>query len=136
MAANPERGELEVEALGNENRILRYQTAELLLLEEQLGKDVLSYVAERGGQTKFLVAAVYSGLSRGKDKKLTPIRVAGWFDTYKGDRTELQKRILLAIARGKPGEEGAEMVRILQESFGGDESKEDSPAASSASSAG
>lgn len=125
MAANPDRGELDVEELGNETRTLRFQTAELLLLEEQLGKDVLSFIGERGGQTKFLVAAVYAGLSRSRDKKLTPMRIAAWFDDYKGDRTELQKRILIAIARGKPGEEGKEMVRVLQEAFG-DESKESS----------
>ena len=120
MAANPDRGELDVEGLGNETRTLKFRTAELLLLEEQLGKDVLSFIGDRGGQTKFLVAAVYAGLSRERDKKLTPMRVAAWFDDYKGDRAELQKNILIAIARGKPGEEGKEMVRILQEAFGED----------------
>jgi len=118
MVANAERGEIDVEALGGETRTLKFQTAELLLLEEQLGKDPLSFCAEKGGQSKFLVAAIYAGLSRSKDKKLTPIRVATWLDSYAGNRTDLQKRILIAIARGKPGDEGKEMVAILQESFG------------------
>jgi len=122
MAANVERGELDVENLGNQEvRTLRFQTSALLLLEEQLGQDVMSYVANRGGQTKFLVAAIYAGLSNNRDKKLTPIRIAGWLDTYQGSRVDLQKSILLAIARGKPGEEGQEMYRILKEHFGEEE---------------
>lgn len=127
MVANAERGELDVEDLGNEVRTLRFQTAALLILEEQLGKDVLSFVAERGGQTKFLVAAIYAGLSNNRDKKLTPLRVANWLDTYQGSRVELQQKILLAIARGKPGEEGKEMLKILKESFGETEDSTTNP---------
>lgn len=121
MAANPERGEVDVE-IGGETRTLRFQTAEMLLLEKQLEKDPLQFIAGGGGQATFLVASIYAGLSRGgTNKKLTPIRVAGWLDTFSGDRADLQRKILLAIARGKPGEEGKETARILEEAFGSTE---------------
>jgi hypothetical protein len=118
VAANPERGEVDVE-IGGETRTLRFQTAEMLLLEKQLEKDPLQFVASGGGQSTFLVNAIFAGLSRGgTNKKMTPIRVAGWLDAYTGDRADLQRKILLAIARGKPGDEGKEQARILEEAFG------------------
>jgi hypothetical protein len=116
--ANAERGEVDVE-IGGETRTLRFQTAEMLLLEKQLEKDPMQFLASGGGQTTFLVSAIYAGLSQGgANKKLTHVRIASWLDAYKGSRTELQKTILLAIARGKPGEEGEDTARALEESFG------------------
>lgn len=123
MAANTDRGELDVR-LGNQNRTLVFRTAQVMLLEERLGCDVLAYLGKSGGTTKFLVESIFSGLSR-TEKKLTPMRVAAWMDDAEDlDRQELAKEILYAIARGKPGEEGKEMVRILDEAFGEVEEEE------------
>lgn len=117
MAANPDRGELDVR-LGGQTRTLTFRTAQVMLLEDRLDCDVLAYLGKSGGTTKFVVEAIFCGLSK-TEKKLTPMRVATWLDDAEDiDRNELAKEILYAIARGKPGEEGREMVRVLDEAFG------------------
>lgn len=116
--ANADRGELEVR-IGSQVRTLRFRAAECMVLEDRLGMDPLAFIARGGGQTKFLVESIFAGLSREKGTKLTPARVASWLDEAEDlDRTEVQKGILYAIARGKPGEEGKQMVKALDEAFG------------------
>lgn len=116
--ANADRGELEVR-IGSQMRTLRFRAAECMVLEDRLGMDPLAFIARGGGQTKFLVESIFAGLSREKGTKLTPARVASWLDEAEDlDRTETQKGILYAIARGKPGEEGKQMVKALDEAFG------------------
>lgn len=116
--ANADRGELEVR-IGSQVRTLRFRAAECMVLEDRLGMDPLAFIARGGGQTKFLVESIFAGLSREKGTKLTPARVASWLDEAEDlDRTETQKGILYAIARGKPGEEGKQMVKALDEAFG------------------
>lgn len=116
--ANADRGELEVR-IGSQVRTLRFRAAECMVLEDRLGMDPLAFIARGGGQTKFLVESIFAGLSREKGAKLTPARVASWLDEAEDlDRTETQKGILYAIARGKPGEEGKQMVKALDEAFG------------------
>jgi len=118
--ANVDRGEMDLR-VGGQTRTLRYRAAECMLLEDRLGMDPLAFIARGGGQTKFLVEAIFCGLSREKSLKLTPPRVAAWLDEADDlDRTESQKEILYAIARGKPGEEGKTMVKALDEAFGED----------------
>jgi hypothetical protein len=118
MAANQDRGEIDVH-IGGQTRTLRFRAAECMLLEERLESDPLSYVAKGGGQTKFLVECIFCGLSREKGSKLTPMRVATWLDDADDlNRSDLQKQILYALARGKPGEEGKQMVKALDEAFG------------------
>lgn len=117
MAANTDRGEFDVR-LGKHTRTLVYRTAQVMMLEDRLDCDVLAYLGKSGGTTKFVVEAIFCGLSR-SEKKLTPMRVAAWLDDAEDlDRNELAKEILYAIARGKPGEEGREMVKVLDEAFG------------------
>lgn len=118
MAANKDRGEIDVR-IGGQTRTLRFRAAECMLLEERLESDPLSYVAKGGGQTKFLVECIFCGLSREKGSKLTPMRVATWLDEAEDlNRSDLQKEILYALARGKPGDEGKQMVKALDEAFG------------------
>lgn len=118
MAANVDRGEFQLR-VGGQTRTLRFRAAECMVLEERLGADPLAFIARGGGQTKFLVEAIFAGLSREKGLKLTPSKVAAWLDDADDlDRTDTQKSILYAIARGKPGEEGMEMVKALDEAFG------------------
>lgn len=118
--ANKDRGEIGVH-IGGQSRTLVFRTAQVMLLEERLEMDVLAYLAKSGGSTKFLVESIFAGLSR-TEKKLTPMKVAAWLDDAEDlNRNDLIKEILFAIARGKPGEEGREMVRVLDEAFGGEE---------------
>lgn len=125
MAANVDRGEIDVR-IGNQTRTLRFRTAEVAMLEERLEMEPLLFVGQQKGQTRFLIAAIFCGLSRTeKDKTLTPARVADWLDTEKDlDRSELQKSILYAIARGKNGEDAKAAVRALDEAFGEVEAQE------------
>lgn len=122
--ANADRGEMEIH-IGGQSRTLRFRAAECMVLEERLEADPLAFIARGGGQTKFLVEAIFAGLSREKALKLTPGRVAAWLDEADElDRSETQKGILYAIARGKPGDEGRVMVQALDEAFGGVPSEE------------
>lgn len=120
MAANIDRGEIDVR-IGGQTRTLTFRTAQVMLLEDRLECDVLAYLGRGGGNTKFLVESIFAGLSK-TEKKLTPNRVATWLDDAEDlNRNELTKQILFAIARGKPGEEGREMVKVLSEAFGEEE---------------
>lgn len=111
------RGEVEVE-IGSEVRTLRFATQEIMLLEERLGCDVLTYLGQGKSQLKFCVEAVFCGLSRAaKANKMNPMRVATWFDSFKGSLSDMQRDILYAIASGKPGEEGLELAKVLDEVF-------------------
>lgn len=105
--------------IGNQNRTLRFKSAEVIVLEDRLGCDVLTYLARGGGTTKFCADAVIAGLSgsRTARKELTPATVATWLDSADWDREEFQKDVLYAIARGKPGEEGMRMAKVLDEVF-------------------
>jgi hypothetical protein len=103
--------------LGGQARTLRFRSAEVMLLEERLGMDVLAFLARQGGSTRFVVEAVFAGLSSGADKKLTPKRVTAWLDEFDGDVDDLQKAILYAIARGKPAQQAKKMVEALDEAF-------------------
>lgn len=122
--ANAARGELTVH-IGGQTRTLRFRTAELMLLEDRLGMDAIGWLGAQKGMTKFLVESVFAGLSK-TEKKLTPMRVATWFDDDEAikldslpiTRDELAKQILYAIARGKPKDEAVEMVKALDEAFG------------------
>jgi hypothetical protein len=122
--ANKERGEIALR-IGGQTRTLRFRTAEMMLLEDRLGMDAIAWLGGQRGTTKFLVEAIFCGLSK-TEKKLTPLRVATWFDddtpiAIDGrdvTREDLTKEILYAIARGKPREEAEEMVRVLDEAFG------------------
>lgn len=118
MAANVDRGEFDLR-IGGQTRTLRFRAAECMVLEERLGADPLAFIARGGGQTKFLIEAIFAGLSREKTLKLTPAKVATWLDDADDlDRADVQKEILYAIARGKPGDEGEEMVKALDDAFG------------------
>ena len=123
--ANKDRGELGIH-IGGQSRTLRFRTAETMLLEDRLGMDVVAWLGAQKGQTKFLVEAIFCGLSK-TEKKITPMRVANWLDDddkpvkvggEKVTREDLSKEILYAIARGKPKDEADEMVRVLDEAFG------------------
>lgn len=117
MTANTNRGEVDIE-IGGEVRTLRFATQEIVLLEDRLGCDVLTYLGAGKGQLKFCVEAVFCGLSRSaKANKMNPLRVAGWFDQFTGSLGDMQRDILYAIAKGKPGEEGLELVKVLDETF-------------------
>lgn len=127
--ANVDRGEVELR-LGGQSRTLRFRAAQCMVLEERLAMDPLAFIARGGGQTKFLIEAIFSGLSHEKSSKITPTKVATWLDDAEDgfDRTDAQKAILYAIARGKPGEEGANMVKALDEAFGdGEKAEGDGP---------
>lgn len=102
--------------IGGEERQLRFRTAEMVALEERLNSDVLAFLSEGRGTTRFLTEAVFVGLSHA-DKKLTPSKVRGWFDAYEGDRVALLRDILYAIARGRPAKEAEDMVKALDEQF-------------------
>ena len=128
--ANKDRGELALH-IGGQTRTLRFRTPELMLLEDRLGMDAVAWLGAQRGQTKFLVEAIFCGLSK-SEKKLTPMRVANWLDDdaspveidgKKATREDLSKEILYAIARGKPKEEAEEMVRVLDEAFGSEPDK-------------
>jgi hypothetical protein len=122
--ANKDRGEIALR-IGGQTRTLRFRTAEMMLLEDRLGMDPIGWLGAQKGSTKFLVEAIFCGLSK-TEKKLTPLRVATWLDDDEPiaidgrevNREELVKEILYSIARGKPREEAVEMVRILDEAFG------------------
>jgi hypothetical protein len=122
--AQSDRGELDVR-LGGQSRTLRFRTAECVLLEERLGKDVLAFLVDRGGATKFLVEAIFAGLSGQGDRKLTPGKVATWLDDFDDDVEDLQREILYAIARGKPAKEAKRLCEALDGAFG---PREGSPA--------
>lgn len=112
-------GELDVENLGGETRTLTFKTAQMLILGKRLEADPLSFIAGGGSQEVFLVESIFAGLSRSDTaKKLNPVRIAGWLDVWDGDRAKLCEEILYAIARGKPGKEGAEMAKALDDAFG------------------
>jgi hypothetical protein len=118
MAANADRGELDVH-LGEQTRTLRFRAQESMVLEDRLGSDPLAYLARGGGQTKFLIDAVLSGLSYDRGLKLTPGKVAQWLDDAEHlDREQFQKDVLYAVARGKSKAEADKMVRALDEAFG------------------
>lgn len=123
--ANKDRGEMALR-IGGQTRTLRFRTAEVMLLEDRLGMDVIAWLSGSKGQTKFIVEAIFCGLSK-TEKKITPMRVATWLDDddnppqvdgEKLTREDLAKEILYAIARGKPRDEADEMVRVLDEAFG------------------
>ena len=76
--ANKDRGELALH-IGGQTRTLRFRTPELMLLEDRLGMDAVAWLGAQRGQTKFLVEAIFCGLSK-SEKKLTPMRVANWLD--------------------------------------------------------
>lgn len=119
MAANTDRGEIDVR-IGGQTRTLRFRAPEVALLEEKLDSDPLTFLGNGRGQVRFLIAAIWAGLSRiDKAGKHTPPVIAGWLDDDKEpvNREELQKEILYAIARGKPGDEAKEMVRQLDLAF-------------------
>jgi len=122
--ANGNRGELEIH-IGKQTRTLRFRTAEVMLLEERLGMDVIGWLGAQKGSTKFLVEAVFCGLLKSKSK-VTPNRVMAWFDDDDNppsidgktiNRNTLLKEILYAIAKGKPKEESEELVGVLDELF-------------------
>jgi len=128
MAANIDRGEIDIH-IGDQTRTLRFRIEQTMMLEKALGKGVMSYLAAEESQDFFLVQAIFYGLQRrGTKSKVTPPTVAGWLDSADDDspitmdskvvdRTDIQKEILFAVARGKPGQEGRDMVRILDEAF-------------------
>jgi hypothetical protein len=116
MAANPDRGEVDVR-LGGITRTLRFRIAELIALEEMLKEEAFSFAARNRSPSKFLHAAILCGISHA-EKKITPKRVESWLDEFEGDKVEVQKAILYAISRGKPGEEGRTMIKLLDEAFG------------------
>lgn len=119
MAANADRGEIDVH-LGGQTRTLRFRAAEAMILEDRLGSDPLAYLGRGGGQTKFLIDAVFSGLSGDKGLKLTPLKVADWLDhAAELDREQFQRDILYALARGRSKAEAEKMVKALDEAFGG-----------------
>lgn len=117
--SNQSLGEVDVD-FGDHVKKLSFKTAEIMMLEERLGAEVFHYLATSKSPLRFCVEAVYAGLSRTAEaKKLTIQRISDWFDKLPKDRsvTEIQKDILYAIARGKPGEEGIELVKALDEQF-------------------
>lgn len=117
MTANADRGEVDLK-IGGATRTLRFRSAEVLMLEEDLGMDPLAFLGKQGGVTKFLSSAICAGLSRSEKKASLP-RVLAWLDDFDGDLGELQKSILYAIARGKPAQQAKAMVAALDEAFGG-----------------
>jgi len=129
MPANIDRGELDI-YIGSQTRTLRFRTEQTMLLEKALGQDTLAFLGAGGSQIVFLVNAIFYGLQRRgqTSRKVTPTKVSDWLDNADDDnpitiddeavdRTQLQREILFAIARGKPGAEGRELVETLQESF-------------------
>lgn len=133
MAANPDRGEIDIR-LGGQTRTLRFRTPEVMLLQKRLECDVLAYLARSGGIENFLVEAIFCGLSRDKKAKVNPMRVAAWLDDdhqapsidgKEVTRQEMQKEILYAIARGKPRDEASEFVSVLDEAFSDEDSTVD-----------
>lgn len=113
MAANTDRGELDIE-IADKVRRLRFRTSEVIALEKMLGQEVMGYIIGGHGQLQFLRDAIFCGLVS-RDPKLNPVRVAGWLDLYTGSLYTLKCDILYAIARGKPADEGEDMVRVLGE---------------------
>jgi len=114
--ANSDRGEMEVH-VGGQTRTLRFRSSEVMDLEKRLGSDILAFLARNGGQTTFIVEAIFCGLTP-KSDKVTPKGIARWLDDAEDlNRLELQKEIVYAVARGKPGEEGKRMVEVLDEHF-------------------
>lgn len=122
--ANKQRGELDLH-IGGQTRTLRFRTEEMLALEDRLGMDVLAYFAAQRGQTKFLVEAIFCGLSK-TEKKVSPMRVAKWLDDEdkpvkiegkNARRDDIIKEILYAIARGKPEDESNDMIEVFDEMF-------------------
>ena len=116
--ANADRGEVDI-TFGGQVRTLRFRSAEMLMLEEALGMDPLAFLAKQGGVTKFLACAIHAGLSK-VDRKASIPKVLSWLDEYEGDVGDLQKQVLYAIARGKPGKQAQEMVAALDEAFKSD----------------
>lgn len=116
--ANAERGELEVH-LGGQSRVLRFRSAEAMLLEDRLGADPLAFIGRGGGQTKFLIDAIIAGLSGDKDNRATPQKVCAWLDDAADlNREHLQRDVLYALARGRSKLEAEKMTKALDEVFG------------------
>lgn len=111
------RGEVTVN-IGKEDRVLHFRTAEIMQLEKMLDCDVTTWMQKGGSELSFCVYAIMAGLSRsGMAKKLSLGRVQAWLDDFPQDGSlgELYKKLLQAIARGKPGEEGLELAKVIDE---------------------
>lgn len=79
------KGELRVH-IGQQSRVLKFNTTTLGNLEDSLGKDCLAHLLDRGGKNSFLRKAIFAGLAvRGADKKLTPDLVSRWLDAMTDD---------------------------------------------------
>jgi hypothetical protein len=117
---NVRRGYAEV-FLGGQTRTLRFRTHEIALLEERLGMGITKILTPETIGLRLLRESILVGVAhefagkRGKDARLTPVKVAKWIDDY-GDFTELLNIVVETITMGLPGSE-----TLLEEDDEGDE---------------
>lgn len=110
-----EKGKMTI-VLGGVVRTLQFKTTEVVLLEDRLKKDVLTFLGSQGSPNVFLREAIFAGLSR-MEKRVSPTKVDSWLDEYEGEREPLMVNILYCIARALPGEDGKRLARVLDEYF-------------------
>ena len=123
------RGEIQVR-IGGQTRTFQWRTTQMMLLQKRLECDVLQFIAKGGGVEHFLVEAMFCGSVK-QDKKISPGRVAAWLDDDNEPiqvsgrdvgRDDLMQEILYTMARGKTEKDQEEMIRILDEIYGGEKS--------------
>lgn len=120
MVANADRSEYEIH-IGGQTRVLRFRSEQTAMFGKRLEQDPVLYLAGGGELTNFCCEAIICGLSYDKKirRDLTPGTVFRWLDEAEDlDREAFAKEVLYTIARGKPGDEGARMAKVLDEVFG------------------
>jgi len=96
--------------LGGQTRTLRYRTHELAMLEERLNMGITQILTPQNIGLRLLREAILVGVAhefagkRGKEARLTPVKVSRWIDDF-GDFTELLNIVIEAITMGLPGGE-------------------------------
>jgi len=101
--------------LGGEDRVLRFRTHEIALLEGRMGKGILSLLNEESLGISFLQSAILVGVAHqfiaskgGKKRQLTEAMVNSWMDNCDGEEgrvsfEELTEAVVKAVVGGMPG---------------------------------
>jgi len=109
MVKNKQRGILHIK-LGGQSRTLRFRSHEICMLEERLGMGISKILSEDLIGIRILREAILVGVmhefagKKGKEAKLTTMKVSRWIDDY-DDFTELLTSVIETIAMGLPGAE-------------------------------
>jgi hypothetical protein len=98
--------------LGGVDRRLRFRTHEISLLEQRMGKGIMSLLSEDNVGLTFLKNAIIVGVAhefigkRGRKKALTEQEVAKWIDASEDNGIpfeELLETVVKAVVSGLPG---------------------------------